>query len=307
MLTICIAFGLTIFPTLGKAGAAEQTVMATTFPIYQIVRNVTQGRDRVKVELMLPSQLGCPHDYALTPQDMKKLAQADILVVNGLGMEEFLGAPVKKANPRLVLIDSSAGITNLLEYEQSNTGKDKTHGSAERHYEGTNPHLFASPGMTARLAMNIAASLSKADPKGAAIYFGNAQAYAKTMNNLACEMAALGKRLKNNRIVQPHGVFDYLARDIGLEIVAVMQTHGQEPSAYEMMFIVQTIRHTRTGAIFIEPQYPGKVGNSLSKETGVPVAMLDPVATGPENAPLTYYETVMRKNMKTIAATLGVK
>ncbi|MBU0990852.1 MAG: metal ABC transporter substrate-binding protein [Proteobacteria bacterium] len=115
MLTICIAAGLMVFPVLGKAKAAEQTVLATTFPIYQIVRNITQGRDGIKVELMLPSQMGCPHDYALTPQDMQKLAKADILVVNGLGMEEFLGAPVKKANPNIRVIDSSTGIQETLQ------------------------------------------------------------------------------------------------------------------------------------------------------------------------------------------------
>jgi zinc transport system substrate-binding protein len=120
-------------------------------------------------------------------------------------------------------------------------------------------------------------------------------------------MAALGKRLKNNRIVQPHGIFDYLARDMGLEIVAVMQAHGQEPSASEMMQLVKVMKEKDAGAIFTEPQYPEKIGKVLSKETGIPVAMLDPVATGPEIAPLTYYETVMRQNMKTLASTLGAK
>ena len=452
LLTICILIGITVFPAMGKADAAEQTVLATTFPIYQIVRNVTLGRDGVKVDLMLPSQMGCPHDYALTPQDMQKLAKADILVVNGLGMEEFLGAPVTKANPNIRVIDSSTGIQETLQYseeqhhghhgehpfewagafkldpgvhkwsfakvdgkyadpamkmiyvasepkdpiehveekvmdvfeqkgqplkhggrlhsgelhllqfdEARNTtefeikidkagtyvfftehmpsefeagehffktaaGKDiepvlqepesgHDHHHAEAHHEhghhhhhaGVNPHLFASPRMTAKLTMNIAAELSKADPNGAATYFKNAQVYAEAMNKLADDMAALGKRLKNNRIVQPHGVFDYLARDLGLEIVAVMQAHGQEPSASEMMQLVKIIKEKGAGAIFTEPQYPEKIGKALSKETGAPVAMLDPVATGPENAPLTYYETVMRQNMRTLESTLGVE
>ncbi len=444
ILTICIGLVLASFPLAGQAGATDQTVLATTFPIYQIVRNVTDGRDGVNVDLMVPSQLGCPHDYALTPQDMQKLAKANILVVNGLGMEEFLGAPVKRANPKIIVIDSSTGIKETLEYSE---GHGHDHSKAEPHAEGPfewagafelkpgvyrwsfakvegkyaeptmkmvvlasdpkdpiekvekraselfgkngqalknggrlrsgemhllhfdvnrsttvfeiridkagvyvfftehmpsefeagehffksadgmdvepvaqepeqghahhhaglNPHLFASPRMTARLAMNIAAELSKADPKGAAIYSKNAEACAKAMNKLADEMSALGKRLKNNRIVQPHGIFDYLARDMGLEIVAVMQAHGQEPSAAEMMQLVKTIKQKRVGVIFTEPQYPDKVGKSLFKETGVPVAMLDPCATGPENAPLNYYETVMRQNMKTLESTLGVK
>jgi len=87
-LSMTLIFGFAFF-----TGAPEQTVLATTFPIYQIARNVTQGRDGVKVDLMMPSQQGCPHDYALTTQDMQKLAKANILVVNGLGMEDFLGAP----------------------------------------------------------------------------------------------------------------------------------------------------------------------------------------------------------------------
>jgi len=202
--------------------------------------------------------------------------------------------------------------------EVYNTGKDKAHGMTghheahaeagdEHHHQGTNPHLFASPRMTARLAMNIAAELSKADPKGAATYAKNAKGYAETMNKLADEMAALGNRLRNNRIVQPHGIFDYLARDIGLEIVAVMQAHGQDPAAGDMINLVKTIREKRAGAIFTEPQYPEKIGKALAKETAIPVAMLDPVATGQDNAPLAYYETVMRQNMKILETTLGVK
>ena len=90
-----------------------------------------------------------------------------------------------------------------------------------------NPHLFASPRQAARIALNVAAGLSKADPEGAGVYFRNAQAYADRLNALADEMAALGRTLKNNRIVEPHGVFDYLARDMGLEVVAVLRPHGQ--------------------------------------------------------------------------------
>jgi len=441
------------------AGEEEKAVLCTTFPIYQITRNVTKDRDGVKVELMLPSQLGCPHDYALTPQDMQKLAKARILVVNGLGMEEFLGAPVKKANENLTIVDSSEGIKDTIQYtggshdhhghhgdeehegeheeghehhgeaayewagafelkagvyrwtfakkkgeyadpamkmlilpgegnEPIEQAEDKAkkmfegegdevkaggtvpvgtlkhlHFDAEKdltsfeikiekpgtyvfftehmpsefeaeehffktaggedvepvaeepehghghhhHHSGVNPHMFASPRMAAKIAMSIAAGLSKADPDGAAVYFKNAQAYAGTLNKLADEMAGLGKKLSNNRIVQPHGVFDYLARDMGLEVIAVMQPHGQEPSAAEMIELAKVMREKKAGAIFTEPQYPEKAGRTLAKETGVKVGMLDPVASGPENAPLDYYETVMRKNMKTLEEILGVK
>ncbi len=286
------------------ASAAEDknpVVLCTTFPLYQITRHLTQGRSNLDVQLMLPSELGCPHDYALTPQDMRKLNNADMLVINGLGMEEFLGAPLKKAAADLKIIDSSLGIENLLHYTEDQRDE---HG---HHHSEVNPHLFVSPRMAARIAMNIAAGLAQADPAGAAIYRQNAQTYAAALNHLADDMAALGKRLQNNRIVQPHGVFDYLARDMGLEIVAITRAEGQEPSAAEMLELVKTIRDHQVGAIFTEPQYPDKVGKTLAKETGIPVAVLDPVATGPEHAPLDYYSTTMRKNMQTLEMTLGVK
>lgn len=297
---------------------AELNVLCTTFPIHQIARNVAQGREGVALQLMLPAGMGCPHDYALTPQDMRKLAAADVLVVNGLGMEEFLGAPVRTANPDLETIDSSAGIPDLLEYahehheaeEEHDHEAEAEHGHDEHghhhHHEGVNPHLFASPRQAARIALNVAAGLSKADPDGAATYFRNAQAYAARLNALADELAALGRTLKNNRIVEPHGVFDYLARDMGLEIAAVLRPHGQEPSAAEMLDLVREIREKQAGAIFTEPQYPAKIGAALARETGLPTATLDPVATGPDEAPLDYYETAMRKNVEVLRAVLGV-
>ena len=290
---------------------AELNVLCTTFPVHQIARNVAQGREGVALQLMLPAGMGCPHDYALTPQDMRKLASADVLVVNGLGLEEFLGAPVLAANPGIEIVDSSAGIRDLLEYAHDPHEAEDEHGHEDHDHahphEGVNPHLFASPRQAARIALNVAAGLSKADPDGAATYFRNAQAYAARLNALADELAALGRTLKNNRIVEPHGVFDYLARDMGLEIAAVLRPHGQEPSAAEMLDLVREIREKQAGAIFTEPQYPAKIGAALARETGLPTATLDPVATGPDEAPLDYYETAMRKNMEVLRAVLGVQ
>ncbi|ADW16434.1 periplasmic solute binding protein [Desulfobulbus propionicus DSM 2032] len=301
-----------------KAHAADRPprILASTFPMYQIVRNITQGIDGVEVELMIPAQMGCPHDYALTPQDMTKLARAEVLVINGLGLEEFLGAPVRKANPHLTLIDSSRGIAQILPYTEEKEGHghaSKTHGQPHGvHNDGhdghhdANPHLFASPRMAALLTANIANALAQVHPAGAAAYTANAQTYGQRLTRLADELAELGKRLHTNRIVTQHGVFDYLARDMGLEVVAVVQAHaGQDPSASEILRLVQTIKAKKAGAIFTEPQYPEAVGRTIAKEAAIATARLDPAATGPEQAPLDYYEQVMRANLNTLEQTLG--
>jgi len=318
------------------SGAAAATpplrVLCTTFPVYQLTRNVSQGRERVTVTLLLPAALGCPHDYALTPQDMRRLSRADVLVVNGLGLEEFLGAPIREANPKVLVVEPAAGIRDTLAYgePEAATGGDEGHDHAAGHDEaghdaeghdhghdepghehahtGVNPHLFASPRQAARLALAIAEGLAKADPEGAALYRQNAEAHAVRLNRLADDLASLGASLTHRRIVTQHGVFDYLARDMGLEVVATVQAHaGQEPSAAAMIHLVKTIRERGAVALFTEPQYPSQTGQTIAREAGIRTARLDPVASGPQDAPLDYYETTMRRNLDTLKTTLGAR
>ncbi|MRR14473.1 zinc ABC transporter substrate-binding protein, partial [archaeon] len=168
-----------VLDTDAYAQGSGINILCTTFPVYQITRNVTQGREPVTVGLMLPSRVGCPHDYVLTPRDMQKIAKARVLVINGLGLEEFMGAPVRQANPKIKILDSSAGITRTIRYAgKEEHGHKGQHGAVEgHHHDGINPHLFASPRMTALIAVNIAEGLSRFDPAGADIYRGNAREY----------------------------------------------------------------------------------------------------------------------------------
>lgn len=307
VLALLTAFGgsaaMLMPQSVGAAGDRTLHILCTTFPLYQITRNLTEGRDAVRVDLLLPAQLGCPHDYALTPKDMQLLARAEVLVVNGLGLEEFLGAPIQQANPALRLIDSSKGVDDLIPESAAGEQGHEAHG-----HGGANPHLFVSPRLTAQLARYIAAELAQIDPDGGDLYRANGQAYAAKMVQLNQEMTALGKSLANKRIITQHGVFDYLARDMGLEVVAVVEAHaGQEPSAAEMLALIKTAKAKRAGGIFAEPQYPARLVTTIAKEAGIAAASLDPVATGPDDAGLDYYEKVMVKNMQTLKATLGVQ
>lgn len=319
MVMLVLAISAVSWAASSGGPKAKKQVLCTTFPMYLITKNITKESKTVEVELMLPAAMGCPHDYTLKPQDMQKLARADVLVVNGLGLEEFLGAPVDKANPKLKTIDSSAGIKELLNYSEMGEDHHEDHEKDGRedhaaeehehhHHEGVNPHLFASPRRMAMLAENIARQLNEQDPKNTALYTRNAREYAAEMNNLADALVKLGKRLKNNRIVTQHGAFDYLAHDMGLEIVAVVAAHaGQEPSAADMLAIVKTIREKKVGAIFTEPQYPQQIGKRLAQEAGISMDILDPVANGPENAGMDYYQRMMWKNMGALEKNLGVQ
>lgn len=323
-ITFLIVIGLVFTITNSKKeslsnSSKESVVLASTFPIFQIVRNVVNGSNEVKAELMLPSQMGCPHDYVLTPQDMRKLATADVLVINGLGMEEFLGAPLKKANAKLQLIDSSRDITDLLKYNGAGgcsgcsgcSSCDPTSCETDQHadekFSTINPHLWVSPRLVKKLAKNIAEDLSKIYPKSRELFLNNADKFSKKLTVLIEEFETLNDKLANNRIIQTQGIFDYLARDAGLQIVGIMQHYGQEPSAAELIELVKIIENTKAGAIFSQPQYSDKVARTLAKQTGIKIIKLDPLATGPDSAPIDYYESTMRQNIEIIKEALGKK
>jgi len=278
--------------------------------MYLFTRNIVVGREGVRVDIMVPSAMGCPHDNTLTPQDLRKIAAADVLVTNGLGMEEFLGDPIKRVNSKIETIDSSAGIEDLIQIQLHAHDERETPGSAleDHSHHGPNPHLFASPRMAGKVVRNIAAGLGKIDPAGAQLYADNARAYAARLEELANEMSAELKDVPNRKIVTQHAVLDYLAHDCSLEIVAVIEENpGQEPSAAEMLELVEEIKASGAAAIFTEPQYPAKAGQTIADEAGIPVAVLDPVASGPDDAPLDYYEKTMRANLAILSETLKAK
>jgi zinc transport system substrate-binding protein len=272
-------------------------VVCTTFPMYLFTMNVVEGRDNVRVGIMLPAAMGCPHDYVLTPQDMQKLAGADLLIANGLGLEEFLGEPLAKANPRIRIVEASRDAGDVMWTSEA--------GAAGTGDKVPNPHMFASPRLAAAIVRNIARALADADPAGAAVFARNAEVYGGKLAGLATRCEEATRALASRRIVTEHAVFDYFARDCGLEIVAVVEeTPGQEPSAARMLQLVSVIKRTGATALFTEPQYPVRVGLTIAREAGIPAGVLDPVASGPDEAPLDYYERAMRRNFETLRSTL---
>lgn len=276
---------------LAVAAAKPVRVLTSFLPMYLFTTNVVGSAPGVTVDMMLPASLGCPHDYALVPSDMRKIASADLFIVNGKGMEEFLGAPVRKANPKVVVVDSSADVTPLR-----NADKDE-HGEF-------NPHTWVSPGNAILQVRAIEKALSKASPDNREIFRRNADAYVKRLERLAEEVGQAATRFRRRNVVMFHNVFDYLARDAGLTIVGEIEvTPGQEPSAGEIHKLIRTIKTRKAAAVFGEPQYPARLAEVVAREAGVPVRSLDPVATG-STAPTTY-EDVMRANLRVLQDVLG--
>jgi zinc transport system substrate-binding protein len=275
-------------------------ILASFLPIYVFTSNVIQGVPGVSVELMLPPGTGCPHDYTLTPGDLKKIAASSVLVINGLGIEEFAGRPVQAANPDIKTIDASRGITPLEAKE------GHSHHGHEHHPGQINAHVWTSPSLAAVQVRNIAESLSTIDPKHSELYRKNAANFTARLEKLISGVKDTAGKLKKRKVVAFHNVFDYLARDLGLTVVAYIEENpGQPPSAGNLNKLIQTIQKEKVAAIFAEPQYPPRLAQVLSRETGVPFYVLDPVTTAQGAVGLDYYEKVMHVNLAIIQKALA--
>lgn len=293
-----------MFAFAPSVGAAEPLRILTSFlPMEIFTRNVVGDTPGVTVVSMFPASTGCPHDYALTPGDMKKIASADLFVANGFGMEEFLGEPVRRANPGIRVVETARGVRPIREGndDPARVAGGKGHGPGV-----VNPHTWVSPRNAILQVREIEKALSAARPADAAAFRRNADAYVSRLSALAAEFEEAAKTFRRRNIVTFHNVFDYLARDLGLQVVGEIETApGQEPSAGEIRNLSRTIREKDVPAVFSEPQYSAKLAEALAREAGVPVRVLDPVATG--SPARTAYEDAMRRNLSTLKEALSAR
>ena len=329
LLLICTLLA-SLFAVSGAVAAeAKVRVLATTYPVYLITRAVTQSSPDVQVDLLIPAQTGCPHDYALTPRDMQKLAKARIVVINGLGLEAFLEKPLAAAG-KFTVVDSSKGVKAIVEdhdedqhaapggaesahkdgHDHAATAKGHEagqesgqeaghdHGTEHGHdHGGVNPHAFASPMQAAIMARNIGRGLAAAEPVAAKNCPEVAEAYAARLEAVGKRLAAVGANAANKNVVALHDGMAYLVRDAGLNLVDVIQEDEEaQPSAARLLDLVKKIKESKPVVLIGEPQYSEKPVRALSAETGVPAVQLDSLASGLSNAPLDYYETVMTNN-----------
>lgn len=278
----------------GPASAiAAGQALSSTFPVYLFTKNITQGSDTFDVKLMIDSSLGCPHDYAPSPADLERLSQANLLVINGSGLESFLPRALRVAQDTLKIIDASGNPEILVDRAKVM--------SAPMLLNGPNPHLFASPSTATAMVGNIAEGLSVLDPDKAQIYRANGARLIEEMSTVAKAMRSAGERLNHPKVIISHSVFEFLAKDMGLEVVAMIeQADGAEPSAARLSELVNLARDSGVRAIIVDPEGEIKAAQTLGAEAKIPVVIIDPVATGSAEAPLDYYQKVMISNMRVL-------
>ncbi len=281
------------------------SIVCTTYPIYLLVSSLTEGVEGVAAERLDPSSGGCLHDYTLTVADMKKLDRADIIALNGAGLEEFLEAALETSDA--VVIDCSMGVDLLENLSHDHDGDDHD-GHDHGHWD---PHYWMDPANARIMAANLRNQLVLADPHYAEVYETNTRNADMTLLSCQTTIENLMMEFRPQMGTYPglitfHDGFQYFARACGLPLLASIEEEaGSEASAREIVEISALVKAYNIPIIFTEINGSDATANAIARETGCQVAQLSMLMDGPDEADSAFgllenYSNLYHDNLETM-------
>jgi ABC-type Zn uptake system ZnuABC Zn-binding protein ZnuA len=263
-------------------------VVATTTILADLVRQV--GGDRVTVESLVPKG-GEAHTFDPTPSDVRRVVEADLIVRNGLGLDDWLLALIQDAG-------ASAPVVAL--------GEDLPGVTYVRNGDQVNPHLWMDVAYARAYAARIAGELEQLDPRHAAEIAATASAYDSRLaaldGDIKARMAAIPEA--DRTIISFHDAFPYFAAAYGLTVDGtVVDAPGQDPSASRVEALIAEIRAKGVKAILAEAQFSDKLVRAIADEAGATVVS-DLYTDSVGDAPVDTYEAVMRWDVDRLAQVL---
>ncbi len=291
-LVLCVLF---LNACTGNAPRLQKykPIVATSFyPVYIFTLNLLNGIEDVSVECMAEQSVGCLHDYTLTAKDAKLLSDAQVLVINGAGMESFLEDAFQSVE-NLKVIDSSVNIDIVC--------KDENHHEEESndHHHHENSHIWLSVDNAKVQVENIRNGLVKEFPQYENEIKENYSDYIKRLDALEEERKSILLRTNDVNVISFHGAYEYLAQDLGFHICHTIESdEGYEPSAKELAGLSNRIKKENIKALFVDPNYSGSAAEILGRETNTAIYVINPIISGEET--ITAYEDIMKENYNMI-------
>jgi len=249
--------------------------------------------EQLKVETLMPLGLD-PHAFEPTPQDVTKIAESQVLIVNGAGLEGWLQEALDNAGGDRQVIEAAAGLTSRQPLEG----------------EGSDPHFWLDPIHAIRYIENIRDGLIRADPAGKDTYTQNSDAYIARLMELDAWIKAQVAEIPEQKrlIVTNHESFGYFADRYGFQIIGAIVpsvSTGASPSAQQLAQLVEQIRATGASAIFLETGTNPQLAEQVAQETGAKVVtgLYSHSLTPPGGNAPTYID-MMRYNVNAIVRAL---
>lgn len=285
--------------------SAEVKIVGTTRSVTAAAKALMQGIPGYQVEVLLPAISGCPHDYSLTPADMKRLSGAKIVVINGGGMEGFLHGVVERVCPGAKIADASKGVLPDVKNTPCTNEKHCHH-----HHHHHNEHILASPQMAGKAIQALSSQLRMifaGKPEVAEKIGKNTVRFYEELNKLHIDYRNFAATVpaSKKRILVQHSIFDYLAKEAGFEIKGTIFKHDmQEPSASEAAKLIRQIKKEKIFAIFAERGKTSRMTERIARESKIPVIYLD---ANPANDSPEEYLQMFRRDLNTLKAAVKQK
>ena len=273
---------LLVLPFCGTPAVEKPrlTVVCATYPIYLFASSLAENVDGVAVERLDTGTASCLHDYTLSMADMKKLERADIIALNGAGLEEFLEDALAASDAQV--IDCSAGVELLenLSHRHDGDGHDShDHG----HWD---PHYWMDPANARIMADNLRGGMALTDPEHAGEYEANAVKTEEILLQVEKDARELMERYLPQGVpglITFHDGFPYFARAFHLPLLASIEEEaGSEASAREIVEITELVKEYDIPVIFTEVNGSDATARAISRETGCRVAQLTMIMDGPD-------------------------
>jgi zinc/manganese transport system substrate-binding protein len=268
--------------------AAERLNVVASFSILgDFVRTV--GGDRVDVTTLVGPDSDV-HVYTPAPSDAKRIADANLVIVNGLGLEGWLPRLVQSAGSKAQVVTVSAGIVPLKL------------GSA------ADPHAWQSVPNARIYVSDIANALAAADPDDAEFFRARAKAYLDKLEALDREVREAVAKIPPDRrkVISTHDAFGYFAAEYGVQFVAPLGVSTEtEPSARDIAAIIGQIKAQKIPAVFLENISDDRLIRRIAAETGAKVGgtLISDGLTGEKGLAPTYIDMV-RHNIKALTSAL---
>ena len=266
-------------------------VVASTTFLADIAQNV--AGDRIQVESLLPFGADA-HSYQPIPQDVAKIADSDLLIVNGAEFEHFLENIIESAGGERTVVEASAGLSVRMDAENEH---------------GVDPHLWLDPNNVITYVENIRDGFVKFDPEGADVYAANAVAYIEQLLGLdnwitdQVESIPVERRL----LVTNHDSLGYFAERYGFTVIGTVvegTSSNAAPSAQQMAALIDKIKASGAPAVFLDAAESSTLANQVASDTGVTVVTDLHLGSLTDGPPAGTYIDLMKHNVSRIVEAL---
>jgi len=283
------------------------SIVTTLFPQYDFAKII--GGDKVNVTLLLPPGVEA-HAYEPKPSDINKISNAKIFVYTGEFMEPWAHDIIQSIDKKVKVIDASIGIEMIKEEgDEHEHEHEHEHEEEHHHHSGVDPHMWLDFDNSKIMAENITKALVEVDPQNAKYYQNNFNAYQDKITQLDNKYKNTLSTCKSKTIIYGgHYAFGYMAKRYNLEYVSAQGfSPDAEPTAKDMIALVEQIKKDNISYIFYEELSSPKIAETLANETNTKLLLLH----GAHNLTKQDYEnnssfiSLMQENLKNISIGLN--